>query len=260
MIKTTKRLTVRLICTLSIILALAACSPNSQESRVRQFASDFGTWLSTGDIHNIGRHYHGASTLGQFYFSYDPSQVEIFQDDDNHYTIKYGNGVEIKIRCGFDNAVEVIRLTGLGNSGAMATPAVAQMTADSTAAAAQTATVDQSTVDEFAKRFKRNIVAGKWDIDYGIQDEESLSGKCGMRVTNKNPFAVDGSDYYITYKYEYLYAEGMYSENCRQSGKNIPSNGSVVFKHGYTDDCGPTKVTVKFRLDNRRIYDKYVSR
>lgn len=113
----------------------------------------------------------------------------------------------------------------------------------------------QSEIDAFATKLKNNIKKSEW-VDYGWVDAENY-GNCCMTLTNNNDFTIDGSDYYISFKYEYLYAEGMHSENCTKPGKTMTSGGKAKFTHHYTDDCGPTAVSVKFNLSNRQLYDKY---
>lgn len=111
----------------------------------------------------------------------------------------------------------------------------------------------------FVKDFKKNIRVGEW-IDDGWEAEDENSGLCHFNLTNKNPFDIDGSDYYVVFKYEYLYAEGMHSETVKKKGVNLASGGKRSFNHYYTDDCGPLEPTVKYNLTDREIYDKYCTR
>lgn len=107
----------------------------------------------------------------------------------------------------------------------------------------------------FASKFKKNVKAGAWN-DAGWKDSENY-GNCYVNVTNKNNVRIDGSDYYITFKYAYQFAPGMHEEKITQKGKDLSANGKQKFSYHYTDDCSPEKVTVHWNLTDDQIYDKY---
>lgn len=109
---------------------------------------------------------------------------------------------------------------------------------------------------EFARRFKSNVTVGEWKA-VGDPDENN-AGDCAIRVKNGNGVSLDGSDYKLVFKFEYLYSDPpMHSETVTKKGVTIPAGGSVNFSHYYTDDCGPLEPRIKFVLTDEQIYDKY---
>lgn len=109
---------------------------------------------------------------------------------------------------------------------------------------------------EFVANFKKNITAGSWEDYKWINDDE---GQTTAKIRNANPFSVDGSDYYISFKYEYIHAE-MYSENITLNGKDISASSYTPFNYHFTDDCGPQSITIHFKLSDDEIYNKYFNR
>lgn len=114
-------------------------------------------------------------------------------------------------------------------------------------------------IANIASNIKNNVsVSSQWaDDGWGVDDENS--GKCHVTVTNTNNVAIDGSDYYVTFKYEYMYGEGAneYSETVTKPGVTLQPGESAKIYHFYTDDCSPLKPTVNFKLTDNQIFTKY---
>lgn len=112
-------------------------------------------------------------------------------------------------------------------------------------------------ISEFVKEFRKNLKFSEW-IDDGWEAEEENSGVCHLNITNNNPVEIDGDDYYISFRYEYLYAEGVYEgETVKKSGVTIAPGNKGRINYFYTDDCGPLKPKVHFKMTDRQLYDKY---
>ena len=235
------------------MILFSGCSGHSESDTVQDFAIRFGELAQQGNLSAIRDVCPEAANATAVALSFNPEKVEIFPEDEHEYTIKYGNGASIRIRVGLSDAVEVINTTGILTLSGEA-PGAKVAKAETVKAAP--AEPSKEEMKAFAKRLKANVVAGNW-TDAGWNDADNC-GTCVVSVKNRNSFAIDAADYYITYKYEYLYGEGMMTpENVRKNGKTIAANGSAQFRHHYTDDCGPTIVTVHFNLSDEQLYKKY---
>lgn len=112
-------------------------------------------------------------------------------------------------------------------------------------------------ISDFVKEFRKNLKFSDW-IDDGWEVEEENSGVCHLNITNNNPVEIDGDDYYISFRYEYLYGEGVYEgETVKKSGVTIAPGNKGRINYFYTDDCGPLKPKVNFKMTDRQLYDKY---
>lgn len=230
-------------------LSFIGCGKSDADA-VKEFAVRFGNMVESHDDIAISDVYPNADLSSPYSMEFDESRIEIFPEGDNRYTIKYGNGASVTVRVGLENAVEVIGSEGIFNE--------KSPKQETEVAVGDEATVNDVDKSEFVAQFKKNIKAdSEWEDD-GWNDNDN-SGNCHIYVNNKNSFPVDGSDYYITFKYEYLYEMGadMYSETVKKNGKELPANGKAKFTHYYTDDCGPLDVKVKFNLTDDQIYNKY---
>lgn len=259
-----KKLLLFSICVMSIVLfsqcrANKKSSSGSSEDVVMEFAQEFGKMAKSGDISGIKAVYGGKETVRSASLDYDPENIEIFPEDDDKYKIKYGNGAYIIVRLGLNDALEVIDSEGIINTEELRS--AADETAVKSTPEKDMGKASDDAAKKFASNFKKNVKADSNWKDAGWHDSQNY-GDVYIYVNNKNSVPVDGSDYYITYKYEYLYEGGasMHSENCKQNGKTISAGGKQKFTHHYTDDCGPLKVKVNFKLTDKQIYDKYANR
>lgn len=111
-------------------------------------------------------------------------------------------------------------------------------------------------IDRFARQFRRNMKFGEWEA-VGEPDENN-SGDCRITLRNNNPTAVDGSDFKVQFKYEYLYSDPpLMSETVTKKGRTLESGSSMEISHFYTDDCGPLEPKVIFTVSNEELYRKY---
>lgn len=246
----------------AVVLLLTGCIEKREKSNdavVTEFAEEFGKLAQSGDLMKIKEYYPSATSATSATLSYNSADISIFPEDNGEYTIKYGQGASIRVRLGLNGAVEVVNSSGIFTFGG--TPTGEGVASESSVAAAEAA-APQESVDDFASRLKKNIKVGDWEASgpFHTDDVNGDYGDCVVKVTNKNSFTIDGSDYYLSFSYEYLYAKDMYKEKVKKDGKTISAGGSTSFKYHYTDDCGPLRPKVHFKLTNQQLYDKYGSR
>lgn len=111
-------------------------------------------------------------------------------------------------------------------------------------------------IDRFAQQFRRNMKFGEWEA-VG-QPDENNSGDCRITLRNNNPMAVDGSDFKVQFKYEYLYSDPpLMSETVTKKGRTLDSGSSMEISYFYTDDCGPLEPKVILTVSNEELYRKY---
>ena len=251
---------------LLLILFLTGCGGNSQERAVEDFAKKFGMMAKYGDVNGVKDVSGIKGEINSVSLDYDENKIKIFPQGDDRYKINYGNGAYIVVTVGLHDAIEVIESEGIinGSNNSEDSKAIAEQSAsniDNTSNSPQSvqanSTADEEAIKKFAAAFKNNVKAEK-DWTFGKPDSYN-SGSTSIYVKNSNGKEVDGSDYYISFKYEYDYAEGMYSEDVKQNGKNISANGKAKFTYHYTDDCSPRPVKVHFKLTDKQIYDKYAN-
>ena len=254
-----------------IILIMTGCAEGNKsadsdtpEDAVTAFAQHFGEMVNNNDIVGVRNVYDTNGTINSLNGNLNLDEIEIFPEEGGKYKIKYGAGKNIVINVGLNNAIEVVESQGIVNIGSAAAETVSASVETPTARVETTdapKVSDEAAIKKFASQFKKNVKAdSRWSD--GGWNESKYSGTAYIYVRNNNSVPVDASDYYITYKYEYLYEMGadMYSENCKQKGKEIPAKGKAKFTHHYTDDCGPLAVKVHFNLSDKQIYDKYANR
>ena len=248
---------------------LMGCGGDSKEKAVEDFAKKFGMMAKYGDVNGIKEVSSLKEDIKSASLDYNEANISIFPQGDDKYKISYGHGAYIIVCVGLHDAIEVIDSQGIFTTSepSAAVPSVTEA-AESTPVSEENAAVskepapaksapDEATIKKFATTFKNNVVADKqW---YFGNPDANNSGSTSINVKNNNNKTVDGSDYYITFKYEYDYAEDMYSENVKQNGKTIPSKGKAKFTYHYTDDCSPGTVKVHFKLTDKQIYDKYAN-
>lgn len=240
------------VATLIFILTGCASKHEDQHNGIEEFAETFGEYAKQGNMEEIRKVCPEAAQWNGVSLNYNADNIEIFPEGENVYTIKYGPDASIKVREGLNNAMEVIETMGIFNGG--------ELNGDNDSPATETYSTSASSEDisAFAKKLKKNVTTGDWQ-DGGWHDADNY-GDCYMNVRNKNSFAIDGSDYYITFKYEYLYGDMYDPQRITKDGKNINAGGAAKFTYTYSDDCSPTEVSVKFRLSDRELYDKYHGR
>ena len=242
-----------------LVLIMVVSCANPEHEAVKGFAKKFERAMKDNDIETLREMYPNKDVSNPALFTFYDSEPEIFPLEPNKYKVKYGSLGHIIVRVGLDNAMEIEDSEGMFD-------VVYEVTESPTAEPASYDETEEDTSDseskkQFVAEFKKNIKADKQWKDAGWHDNDNY-GDCYIYINNRNNFPVDASDYYITFKYEYLYEGGatIHSEKVRQEGKYLSSNGKAKFTHYYTDDCGPLDVKVNFKLSDDQIFDKYGNR
>lgn len=115
--------------------------------------------------------------------------------------------------------------------------------------------VTKAEKDAFARKVLSNLIAGDWEA--GASDENG-QGNCYATITNNNSFPVDGSDYYISYTYDYIWSDPpQVQERIKKKGSTIGPGSSINCMYYYSDDCSPSRIKLSFAISNDEVYEKY---
>lgn len=244
-----------------VALAMLASCSSGTDDRL-EFAKKFGKLVSENKVDSIHALYPASEVCDSFALSLNEDEIAIGnQNDDGTCLVSLGNGADITVKKGADNAYSII-----SSHGVFAFPKEIIELAQGTG-------MTEEGIDdvELAKRvaddgFKSWLI-GKFKKDFArvlvVKDkaktikepEHSLDEAIyGYTIENTSDQTIAGKDYVVVFN---VYDMRMGNYNTTENGKDVAPKSTVqilVPVVGYSD---VEKAYVKFNLTDDQLIEKY---